>query len=97
MSERDPLAALLAAALSDAPDADPVEPPAQTASFLLDEWETRGWIELTPDADRSLLRPQLEALAESGLPALLDAIFDLDGIEELYASDDDLESFLKDW
>lgn len=82
-------------------DPEPVgepEPAGLLPEGLLTIWEEREWIELTPDADRAKVRAALEALVEE-LPAskVADAVCELEGVEELYASDDELEEFLELW
>jgi hypothetical protein len=70
---------------------------AQGAASLLQEWLERGWLELTPDANIAALTEALDLLAEGPPSAVADALFELDGVEELYASDDEIEEFLSRW
>ena len=81
----------------DIPAPQPEVSRAHRAASLLEAWLERGWLELTPDADVAALTGALDLLAEGPPSAVADALFELDGVEELYASDDEIEEFLAHW
>lgn len=65
----------------------------------LDDWLERGWIELEPGADKDELAEKLEALLVSEMKtgALLDALLELDGVEDLYCTEDEAKTFRRAW
>ncbi|MCB9741598.1 MAG: hypothetical protein H6741_01710 [Alphaproteobacteria bacterium] len=89
----------LMAAVEAGPEEAPAEEEAPGQDTLLGVWLQRGWIELAPDADRAAVNAALEALLERRMPVgkLVDQVFELNGVEELYCSDDELEGFLAVW
>ncbi|MCB9760824.1 MAG: hypothetical protein H6739_13385 [Alphaproteobacteria bacterium] len=74
------------------PDQQPMNP-------VLTFWMERGWIELTPNAERGRVGAALEGLLELTRDPddLLNALFKVPGVDEVYVSDEELEAFLATW
>lgn len=64
------------------------------------QWVTAGWLELADDAAESSVDVALEALVEAhrdDVSAFIDALLDVPGVEEVFATDAEVERFLEVW
>jgi len=74
-------------------------PPLHDARSVAQDWLQRGWLELEDGASIDMVAAPLSALIASALPAdeLLDAALTIEGIEDLYVSEDEIMAFLDVW
>lgn len=90
----DHLRSMVAAALGPAVEED--LPPQQGALAI---WLAHGWIELTdgamPDEVDAALCAALERLTDPN--AVVEAVLDVPGVDEVFIDDDTLEAFLAQW
>ncbi len=92
-----------AAAAAPPPPPLPKRAPSSGADKLLMMLVQQGQVELEEGADRGRIAAGMDALLaverppEEQAAALIDWLLDQDGVEEVYASDDDLSRLLEAW
>ncbi|MCO4744683.1 MAG: hypothetical protein KC912_07840 [Proteobacteria bacterium] len=75
------------------------DPTPRPVPQVLSDWVERGWIEPEEGVDAVELNKLLASLLSMGWEAdkVMDALIDMQGVEEVYVSDDELLEFLLKW
>ena len=76
--------------------AAPEEEARQQASSALALWLAKGWIELAEGADPDAFGKVFDAMLEAP-KNLIDRLLDHPDVEEVFATDDEVDQFLEQW